>query len=105
MNKFVRLGMLVDDGSGETLLIRPPRKKILYIATVLFAVGVLLLGLTVNSLVAVVTLPLMVIWGYLYYMFCRIWVTYRYSKFYLVIIPIVMLVLSFLLRFLISTLF
>ena len=99
MNKLVNLNLLIEENSGEKLLIRPPTVKILKMALIMFTVGFILITVTVNALIAIITVPLLLFWVYFYYLFCKIWKLYKYSNVYLAVLPIIMLILSILARF------
>lgn len=105
MDKFAIIASMIEEQSAIPIYINPPRAKILKIASVLFIIGCLLITLTVNALLAIVTVPLIIYWSYFYYLFCKIWLSFRYSKFYLVVIPLIILVLSVFLQFLIHIIF
>ena len=100
MNRLVELGLRAEDGSGEILFILPPRKRLLLTAAILYSAEILLIGVTINYLIALVTVPVMLFWIYL---FCKIWAAY-YSRFYLVAVPILCIPVSFALMWLIISL-
>ncbi len=103
MNRLVELGLRAEDGSGEILFILPPRKRLLLTAAILYSAEILLIGVTINYLIALVTVPVMLFWIYYYYVFCKIWTAY-YSRFYLVAVPILCIPVSFALMWLIISL-
>lgn len=84
MNKLSKLA----GPDGETLLISPPRKKLLAAAGAALGVEFMLLVLTVNYLFAIITTPAIIVWAYVYYEFCAVWVSYKYSRFWLAAAPI-----------------
>ena len=94
MNKFAKLSMTLKESSAQKYLINTPTKRLLRDATLLFLILVVLLAVTFNALVAIVTVPLTIIWIYFYYLFCLIWKRYMFSTLYLVLIPIFSVVLA-----------
>lgn len=103
MNKFVSVGYIADELSGEILLIHPPRRKLLRLAAILYSAEILLIGVTFNYLIAFITIPVMIFWAYYYYLFSKIWTVY-YSRFYLIAVPIVCIPIGFALLWLIRSL-
>lgn len=100
MNKFVSASAwIINDSNDEYLLIIPPTKRILLLAASLMGVGSLLIGITVNSLIAIITIPLFVYWIFYYYMFCKIWRVFKYSKVYLIAMPVIMSLVAFYARY------
>ncbi len=80
-------------GDECPLYILIPAWKLLGRLCIFFAVGTLLLTLTF-SLWAIVTIPVLVFWSYLYILFCHVWKRYRLSGFYIVLTPICALSLA-----------
>lgn len=105
MNKLIFLGLMVENSNADRFLIRPPTNKLLRTDIILLAIGFILVTVTVNSLAAIITIPIMVYWGFLYYLFCKIWISYQYSIFYLIAAPLTIIVLSISGRYIINLLF
>ncbi len=93
MNRLVDLGLRAEAQGDEILLILPPRRRLLITAAILYFAEILLIGVTFNYLIALITIPVMMFWMYFYYLFCKVWSAY-YSKFYLVAVPILCIPLS-----------
>lgn len=103
MNRIAEAAMRLDQ-SDTRLLITPPRGRIFKMAGIFLAIELFLFSIT-DGILGIVTVPLIFIWCYFYYYFCKIWRSYDYSYFYLVTAPALMVVLSFGVKYLIYNLF
>lgn len=81
------------DASDEHHYILAPTKRLLINAVILFMVAVILLTLS-SGLALIITIPFLVIEGYFYYFFCKIWRSYRYSIAWLISIPLAAIFVS-----------
>ncbi len=88
-------GLLAD---GHPRLIYLPGWRLLGVLSLFFAVGTGLLTLTF-SLWAIVAIPVLVYWSYIYVLFGHVWTRYCLSRVYLVVTPFAALTLSILLRY------
>lgn len=68
-------------------LIDSPTYKLLKIFFVFFAVSAFLFALTFSSL-AIISLPILLFVCYFYYLFSKIWRSYKFSTLYLILLPI-----------------
>ncbi len=87
--------VLAADGSPRFILL--PARRLISRLLLFFAVGTLLLTLS-YTLLAIVTIPVLVFWGYLYVLYCHIWDRFCLSRVYTVGAPILAVVLSVALR-------
>lgn len=94
MNKFAKLSMSLKESSAQKYLINTPTRRLLRGALLFWLILTTLLAVTFNALVAIVTVPLIIIWIYFYYLFSFIWKRYMFSTFYLVLIPVLAIVLA-----------
>ncbi len=97
-NKLARLSERILMASDDPRLIRLPAWQLLGRLLLFFAVGTLLLTLSF-SLLAMVTIPVLLYWSYLYYLYCHVWHRYRLSRAYTVCAPVLALVLAAFLRY------
>ncbi|MBQ5842590.1 MAG: hypothetical protein IIW63_05505 [Clostridia bacterium] len=88
MHRLANAAAHILDASDEKHYIIAPTKKLLRIAVILFVVAVILLTLS-SGLALIITIPFLVIEGYFYYFFCKIWRSYRYSTAWLILLPAV----------------
>ncbi len=86
MHRMANAAAHLLDTSDEKHYIIAPTKKLLRIAAILFFVAVVLLTLS-SGFALIITIPFLVIEGYFYYFFCKIWRSYRYSTAWLIILP------------------
>ncbi len=96
-----RLARLSDDilsVGGYPLLIRLPASKLLGRLFLFFSVGTLLLALSF-TLLAMVTIPVLLYWSYLYYLYCHIWKRFGLSRVYTVAAPLLAVVTAAGLRY------
>ena len=98
MNKLVNASAWIIDNTDEVLLIYSPNKKLLLMAAILMTIGKLLIIITANSLISIVTIPLFIYWIYYYWMFGILWRRFNYSVVYLVVLPIIMIINAFCIR-------
>ena len=89
MKRLAEMWRDVEARGGDVLMISPPRSSLLRTAAALFLAEIIIVGATVNVLLAIVTVPAMMAWAYFYIIFCKVWVYYKYSKFYLIALPTV----------------
>lgn len=94
MNKFAKLSMSLKESSAQKYLINTPTGRLLRGALLFWLILTTLLAVTFNALVAIVTVPLTIIWIYFYYLFGMIWKRYMFSTFYLVLVPILSVVFA-----------
>ena len=87
MKRLAEMWRDVEARGGDVFMISPPRAGLLRTAAVLFLAEIVIVGVTVNVLLAIVTVPAMMAWAYFYIIFCKVWVYYKYSKFYLIASP------------------
>ena len=90
--------MTLKESSAQKYLINTPTKRLLCTAGLFLLLLTTLLAVTFNALVAIVTVPLTIIWVYFYYLFGFIWKRYMFSTFYLVLIPVLSVVFAVLIR-------
>ncbi len=96
-----RLARLADDilSANETpLFILLPARQLISRLLLFFAVGALLLTLSLTIL-AIVAIPVLLFWSYLYMLYCHIWSRYRLSRFYIVAAPVLAAALAVGLRY------
>lgn len=93
MHRMANAAAHILDISDEKRYIIAPTKRLLRIAAVLFVIAVILLTLS-SGLALIITIPFLVIEGYFYYFFCKIWRSYHYSTAWLVILPAVAVCVS-----------
>ena len=74
----------------ESRLIVSPTRKLLAMGMLFFAIATVLLVFVFTPWVIVV-LPVLAFEGYFYYFFCKVWRSYRFSRFYLVFLPVLAL--------------
>lgn len=86
MHRMANAAAHILDTSEEKRYIIAPTKKLLRIAAFLFVIAVILLTLS-SGFALIITIPFLVIEGYFYYFFCKIWRSYRYSTVWLIILP------------------
>ncbi len=98
-NNLAHLSDSILMANHPPLLIRLPAWQLMSRLLLFFAVGTLLLTLTF-SLLAMVTIPILLYWSYLYYLYCHIWNRYRLSRVYIVAAPIFALSLAMIFRYL-----
>ncbi len=70
-----------------------PARRLIGRLLLFLAVDTVLLTMTF-SLLAIVAIPVLVFWSYLYLLFCHIWRRYRLSRFYTVATPVTALLLA-----------
>lgn len=100
MNRLSSFASRVFDISDEKFFILSPVKWFLRRLLVFFALFAALLAGSVG-IICMVTVPLLLLCAYLYYLFSKTWLAYNYSKFYVFAIPAASAVTAFLIRLLI----
>ena len=87
---MTRLAMMLSrilDASDTVHLIFSPLHKLLRMGAVFFLLYFALFALSFTHFV-MVTFPALLFEAYFYYIYCKLWKTYRYSTVYLVLNPI-----------------
>ncbi len=74
----------------QSKLIASPTKKLLLTMLIFYTIATVLLFFAMTPWV-IAALPMLAFEGYFYYFFCKIWRSYRYSRFYLALFPILAL--------------
>ncbi len=97
VSRLSRMASEVLSGDGCPRYILLPARQLIARLLLFFTVGTVLLTLT-YSLIAIITIPVLVFWGYLYLLYCHVWNRYGLSRAYTVGAPILALVLSVALR-------
>lgn len=72
-------------------LIVSPTAKLLKIFLVFYVTGAFLFALSFSSLI-IISIPLLFFLFYFYYLFSKIWQSYGFSKFYLILLPVIALI-------------
>ncbi len=93
MNEFAKFASAIFDASEHIHLIVSPTKRLLKIAFVLFVICVALLTLS-SGIIMIITIPLLIFEIYFYYLFCKLWKSFRFSSLYLIIMPIAAIAVS-----------
>ena len=97
---ILKLTTRVLEDAEQPHFIITPRHKLLSFAWKIFIVWTVLLTAT-YAITAYVTIPLLVYSGYIYFLFSRIWCSCKFSKFYVIVFPVLSLFLSFIFKFII----
>ena len=87
---MARLAMMLArilDASDTVHLIFSPLRKLLKMGVVFFLLYFALFALSFTHFV-MVTAPALLFEAYFYYIYCKLWKTYRYSTVYLVLNPL-----------------
>ena len=85
MNHLANLAEQIMNKGVE--LIFSPTYKLLKIFFIFFVIGAFLFALTFSPLV-IIALPMLLYFFYLYYLFSKIWCSYKFSTLYLVLLLI-----------------
>lgn len=103
MNALAKMASAIIDASDNIHLIVSPTKKILKIALILFSVGVALITLS-SGFLTFITIPLLMFELYFYYLFCKVWRSYKFSVLWLIMMPIAVIAVSTVLKLIIYNL-
>lgn len=85
--KFADAAAQIFDASEQKHFIVAPIKRLLKLAAILFIAGVVLITLS-SGYWCIATIPALMFLVYLYYLFCKLWRAYGYSRIYLFLLPI-----------------
>ena len=91
------------DSSDNIHLIFSPTRKLALTALLLLIIAVALITGSMG-ITMIFTIPMLLFWCVFYYVFCKIWRAYKFSKFYLIAIPVTAVIVSVALKALIYNL-
>ncbi len=81
MNNLATLSKRILEADDYPLLIRLPAWSLIRRLLLFFFAGTALLTMSF-TLLAIVAIPVLVYWGYLYALYCHVWKRYCLSRFY-----------------------
>lgn len=85
--KFAESATRIFDASSQKHFIVSPTKRLLKLMLLLFIAGVTLITLS-SGFWCIATIPALLFEIYFYYLFCKLWRSYNFSKLYLILMPI-----------------
>ncbi len=97
-SRMANLSHRILSADHSPLLIRLPARMLIS-RLLLFLAGWIPLLTMISTPLAIVAIPVLVYWSYLYYLYCHIWKRYRLSRFYTVSAPLVAIALALGLRY------
>ena len=97
MNRLAAAAMRLDRSTTQ-LRINPPTWRVLRIGGILLTSGLFLFVITV-PVTSIFTLPLIAFWAYIGSLYCKIWRSYDYARFWLICAGILLGVLTFALKY------
>ena len=100
MNALAKMAQDICDSGQHCHLIVSPTKKLLKTAFILFIIAVTLLVFSIG-IIMIITIPLLSFEVYYYYLFCKLWKSFRFSTLYLILLPTAAIVVSLFIRYLI----
>lgn len=95
---LLTLAMRTFAETDQPYYIIPPRRRLLTMMGGIFLALTVLLALT-YTVTAVVTIPLLMYLGFVFFLYARVWCAFRYSRAYMIALPVISFLLSFLFKY------